>query len=90
MVTAIQDSLNALDESFPFEVIYNPVGGSINIEEKSEGIHTNNEFFVPSDFGIMNWMSNIDSDYPWGNTDGTVKAVDINRIQFMVHQGIHR
>ena len=36
---------------------------------------------VPSGFGIMNWMNNTDSDYPWRNTDGTIKAIDINSLQ---------
>ena len=26
-------------------------------------------------------MSNTDSDYPWGNVDGTIKTVDINNIK---------
>ena len=61
--------------------IYNPARGTVNIEETSEGIHANNEFPVPSDFGIMNRMSNTDSDYPWRHTDGTIITVDINNIQ---------
>ena len=81
MVTAIQELLNGLDENFIFDVIYNPARGTVNIKEKSEVIHADNEFLVPSDFGIMNWMSNTDSDYPWRNIDGTIKAVDINSPQ---------
>ena len=81
MVIAIQDLLNALGENFTFEVIDNPARGTVNIEEKSEGIHANNEFRVPSDFGIMNWMGNTDPDYPWRNIDGTIKAVVINNLQ---------
>ena len=81
MVTAIQDLLNALDGNFTFEVIYNPARGTVNIKEKYEGIHATNASLVPSDFGIMNWMSNTDSDYPWRNIDDTIKAVDINNIQ---------
>ena len=83
MVTAIQDLLNALDGNFTFEVIYNPARGTVNIEEKPEGIHATNAFLVPSDFGIMNWMSNTDSDYPWRNIDDTIKAVGINNIQYI-------
>ena len=29
----------------------------------------------------MNWVSNIGSDYPWRNVDGTIKTVYINNIQ---------
>ena len=36
---------------------------------------------MPSDFGIMNWMGNTDSDYPWRNVDDTIKAVGINNLQ---------
>ena len=41
-------------------------------------MHATNAFPVPSDFGIMNWMSNTDSDYPWRNIDDTIKAAGIN------------
>ena len=75
LVTAIQDLLNALDGNFTFEVIYNPARGTVNIEEKYEGIHATNAFLVPSDFEIMSWMSNTDSDYPWRKIDDTIKAV---------------
>ena len=83
MVTAIQDLLNALDGNFTFEVIYNPASGAVIIEEKSEGIHANNAFLVPSDFGRMNWMSNTDSDYPWRYIDDSINAVDMNNIQYV-------
>ena len=81
MITAIQELLNGLDENFTFEVIYNPARGTVKIEEEYEGIHANSEILVPSDFGIMSWMSNTDSDYPWRNIDGTIKAIDINNPQ---------
>ena len=81
LVTAIQELLNGLGENFTFDVIYNPARGAVNIEGKPEGIHANNEFLVPSDFGIMNWMNNIDSGYPWRNIDGIIQAVDINNPQ---------
>ena len=64
-----------------FEVIYNPARGTVNIEGQSEGIHANNEFLVPSGFGIVNWMSGTDSEYPWRNIDDTIKAVDIKNLQ---------
>ena len=51
--------------------IYSPARGTVNIEEQSEGIHSNNKLLVPSDFGIVNWMGNTGSDYPWRNIDGT-------------------
>ena len=81
LVTAFPELLHGLDESFIFQVTYNPARGTANIEEDSEGIHANNEFLVLSDFGIMNLMSNTDSGYPRRNTDGTIKAVDINNPQ---------
>ena len=81
LVTAIQELLNCLGENFTFDVIYNPSRRIANIEEKYEGIHANSEFFVPSDFGIMNWMINTGSNYPWRNIDGTIKAVDANSLQ---------
>ena len=81
LVPAIQEFLNGLDENFTFDVIYNPARGTVNIEEKSEGIHANSGFLVPSDFGIMNCMGNTDSDYPWRNIDGIFKAVGINSLQ---------
>ena len=37
--------------------VYNPARGTDNIEEESEGIYATKAFIVPSDFGIMNWMS---------------------------------
>ena len=83
LVTAIRELLNGLDENFTFEVVYNPARGTVNIEEKPEDIHANSQFLVPSDFGIMSWMSNTGSDYPWRNIDGTIKAVDINNLQYI-------
>ena len=78
--TFIQELLNGLGEHFIYEVVYNPARGVVNIEQTYEGVHANNEFLVPSDFGIMNWMGNTDSGYPWRNIDGTFKAVDINSL----------
>ena len=78
MVTAIQELPNCLGNCIS-EVIYNPARGTVNIERKSEGIHANKEFIVPSGFGIVDWMRNTDSDYPWRNIGGTVEAIDINK-----------
>ena len=84
LVTAIQGLLNGLHGNFTFEVICNPARGTANIEEQSEGIHSNNKFLlVPSDFGTTNWLSNTDSDYPWRNIDGTIETVDIHSAQFI-------
>ena len=74
LVNAIQELLNGLGGNFTFEVICKPARGTVNIEGKPEGIHANNEFPVPSGFGITNWMDNTGSDYPWRNVDGTIKA----------------
>ena len=51
------------------------------LKKRSEGTHANNAFLVPSDLGIMNWMSNTDSYYPWINIDDMIKAIDINNLQ---------
>ena len=40
-----------------------------------------NTFYVPSDFGIMIWMSSTDSDYPWQNRQGFITSVDNNSLQ---------
>ena len=52
------------------------------LKKKPEGIHANNKLPVPSDFGIMNWVNNTDSDYPWRNVDGITKTVDTNNLQY--------
>ena len=44
-------------------------------------MHSNNKFTVPSGFGIVNWMNNDDSDYPWKNIDGTVQTMDIKNLR---------
>ena len=75
LVTAIQELLYGFADTFTFEVTYHPARGVISIEEKPEGVNYNNKFFVPSDFGKMNCMSNIDSDYPWKDIDGNVQTV---------------
>ena len=83
LVTAIQELLHDLDENFTLEAIYNPARRTVNIEETSEGIHVNSKLLVPSGFGIMNWMSNTDSDYPWRDIDGTINTVYINNLQYI-------
>ena len=53
------------------------------LTKKYEGVHSHNKFRVPSDFGIMNWMSNTDSDYPWKGIEGNIQTVDINNIRYI-------
>ena len=40
-----------------------------------------NNFYIPSDFGIMTWMSSTDNDYPWKDRQGFVTSVDNNNLQ---------
>ena len=40
-----------------------------------------NKFHIPSDFGIMTWMSSTDSGYPWQNRLGLITTVDNNNLQ---------
>ena len=83
LVTAIQELLNGFADTFTFEVIDHPARGTISIEARSEGVNSNNKFLVPSGFGIMNWMSNTDSDYPWKDVDGNIQTVYINNIRYI-------
>ena len=75
MATAIQDLLNGFAVTFGFEVLYHPARGTITIETKSEGMDSHNKLYIPSDFGIMTWMSSTDSDYPWKDSEGNVQSV---------------
>ena len=81
MATAIQELLNSFAATFNSEVVYHPARGTISIQANSDGVYSNNKFLVPSDFGIMNWMSNIDSDYPWKGIEGNIQTVDINNVR---------
>ena len=76
LVAAIQELLNGTDDTFTFEVINHPARGTITIEVKPEGMHSNNKSLVPSDVGRMNWMSNTDS--PWEDIEGHIQTVDMN------------
>ena len=79
--TAIQELLNGFADTFTFEVIYHPARGTVSIEEQPEGVNSNNKFLVPNGFGIMNWVSNTDSDYPRKDIEGNMQTVDINNIR---------
>ena len=41
----------------------------------------NNKFIIPTDFGIMNWLSSTNYDYPWNDREGTAQTVDANNLQ---------
>ena len=64
LASGIQDSLNANEINFTFEVVCNNATGTIKIEEISEGIHASNAFEVPSGFGITYWDIEANGDYP--------------------------
>ena len=81
LATAIQGLLNGFAITFGFEVVYQPAGGSITIESKSEGMDEHNKFYLPSDFGIMTWMSSTENDFPWADRQGYVTTVDNNNPQ---------
>ena len=81
LASSIQDLLNANEINFTFEVVYNTATGTIKIEEKSEGIHADNAFDVPSDFGIAYWEAEHNGFYPWKNTDETIVYPDVDNLQ---------
>ena len=81
MATAIPELPNGFAVTFDFEVLYQPAGGTITIEAKSEGMGSHNKFYIPSDFGIMTWMSSTDGDYPWRDRQGNITTVEINNLQ---------
>ena len=78
LASGIQDLLNGFAVTFDFEVLYHPARGTITIEAKYEGMGSNNKFYIPSDFGIMTWMSSTAFDYPWKDSQGNVQSVEIN------------
>ena len=81
LATAVQELLNGFAAKFDFEVLYQPARGSITIEATSEDNATTNQFYMPSDFGIMAWMIGTDNDYPWKDRQGNITTVEINNIQ---------
>ena len=80
MASAIQELLNGFALTFDFEVLHHSTRGTITIEAKSEGMDEH-KYCIPSDFGIMSWMSSTDSDYPWKNRLGLITTVDNNDLQ---------
>ena len=81
MATAIQELLNGFAVTFDFDVLYQPAGGTITIEATSGNNVTTNQFYIPSDFGIMTWMSSTDGDYPWRDRQGIITTVEISNLQ---------
>ena len=81
LATAIQELLNGFAVNFGFGVLYQPARGSITIEATSGDNVTINQFYIPSDFGIMTWMVGTDNDYPWQDRQGNVTTVEINSLQ---------
>ena len=78
LATAIQELLNGFAVTFGCEVLYHPARGTITIEANSEGMGSHNKFHMPSDFGIVTWMSSIDYDYPWKDSQGNITTVESN------------
>ena len=74
----MQELLNNFSATFLFEAVYNPARGSITIAANSEDM-LEKSFIIPTDFGIITWMSN--PDYPWKNREGIVQAVDTDNLQ---------
>ena len=81
MAAAIQELLNGFNVTFDFEVLYHSARGIITIEAKAEGMDEHNKFYIPSDVGIMTWVSSTDNDYPWTNKLGLITPVDNNNLQ---------
>ena len=81
MAAAIQELLKGFNVTFDFEVLYHAARGAITIEAKSEGMDEHNDFYIPSDFGILTWVSSTGSDYPWNNRLGLITTVYNNSLQ---------
>ena len=80
MAAAIQELLNGFNVTFDFEVLYHPARGTITIEAKSGNMAEHNKFYIPSDFGIMTWMSSTNGNYPWKHRLGLTTTVDNNNL----------
>ena len=77
MAAAIQELLNSFNLTFNFEVLYHTARGSITIEATNpEGMDEHDKFFIPSDFGIITWLSNTNGDYPWTDINGYPERID--------------
>ena len=59
LAAGIQDLLNGFAVTFNFEVVYHPARGTVSIEAKPEGMDSHNKSYIPSDFGIVAWGSDI-------------------------------
>ena len=81
LASGIQELLNGFAVTFGFEVLYIPARGAITIAAKSEGMGSHNKLYIPSDFGIMSWMGNTDSDYPWKGSQGNMTTVEISDLK---------
>ena len=81
LASGIQDLLNRFAVTFGFEVLYHPARGTTTIEAKTKSMDSQNKFYIPSDLWKMTWMSSTDSDYPWKDSEGNVKSVEINNIK---------
>ena len=81
LASGIQELLNGFAVTFGFEVLYLPARGTITIEAKPEGMDSQNNFYIPSGFGIMSWMSSADSDYPWKDSRGNITTVEIYNLK---------
>ena len=66
--------------SHSVEALYQPARGTITIEAKSGNNVATNQFYIPSDLGIMTWMSSTSSDYPWRDRQG-ITTVQINNLK---------
>ena len=77
MAAAIQELLNGFNVTFDLEVLYHSARGSITIEAKSENMDSHDKFYIPSDFGIMTWVSTT---HPWTDKQGFVTSVDPNNL----------
>ena len=81
LASGIQYLLNGFAVTFGFGVLYHPARGTITIEAKPEGMESHNKFYIPSDFGIMTWMSSTENDYPWEDSQGNITTVEINNLR---------
>ena len=44
---------------------------------------SHSKYYIPSDLGLMTWMSSTDSDDPWKDSQGDVQPVDMNNFKFV-------
>ena len=77
----IQELLNGFAATFDSDVLYHPARGTFTIEAKPEGVDSHNKFHIPSDLGIVTWMSSTENHYPWKDSQGNITTVEINNTQ---------